>query len=368
MYGIYIHVPFCLRKCPYCDFYSVSSSEELRSGYLRALSNQIRSFPRVDADTVYFGGGTPSLLEPEEIASVMQLLRSRFRISEDAEITMECNPATADRDRFRGFLEAGINRLSLGCQSFRKETLGALGRLHSADEARVAVEDARAAGFDNISVDIMLGIPYETPQIAEEDALSAAALGVRHVSAYLLRICEGTPFADGMPGIPDDDTQAECYRKFCAVMDGAGFSQYEISNFAVPGYESRHNLKYWNCGNWLGLGPAAHMSFRGERYSYPSNLRRYISDFSEGPLTDPLSVMTHEGTVDAEEYIITSLRTSDGLDLSVLSDRFGQTLPSESLAFLGRCSDAGLVITGNGRIRLTREGFLVSNSIISEII
>ncbi|MBQ4000460.1 MAG: radical SAM protein, partial [Oscillospiraceae bacterium] len=186
MYGIYIHIPFCIRKCPYCDFYSVSSDEDLRRDYLSALKNQILSFGRVEADTVYFGGGTPSLLDPREIADIMALLRRQFDISSGAEVTMECNPATADTAKFRGFIEAGINRLSVGCQSFQDETLRSLGRLHSAEEAKAAVRDARQAGFSNISVDLMLGIPYETPAIAEADALAAAELEIQHVSSYLL--------------------------------------------------------------------------------------------------------------------------------------------------------------------------------------
>ncbi|MBR5070744.1 MAG: radical SAM family heme chaperone HemW [Oscillospiraceae bacterium] len=368
MYGIYIHVPFCIRKCPYCDFYSVASSEDLRKEYLLALRNQILSFDRVAADTVYFGGGTPSLLSPEEIAGIIALLRGRFDIEDGAEITMECNPATAGTAEFRGFLDAGVNRLSLGCQSFQEKTLRSLGRLHSADEAKTAVRDAREAGFANISVDLMLGIPFETPEIAERDALAAAELEVQHVSAYLLRICEGTPFAEGVPGIPDDDLQAECYRRFCGVMDAAGYRQYEISNFAVPGYESRHNLKYWQCGHWLGFGPGAHMSDSVRRHSFVPDIRSFIDAFRGGPVPDPLSLMKDEGTVDAEEYIITSLRTSSGLDAGVLQERFGSSLTSEQISFLARCRDAGLAETEGEHIRLTREGFLVSNSILSELI
>ena len=368
MYGIYIHVPFCIRKCPYCDFYSVASSEDLSRDYLLALRNQILSFDRVSADTVYFGGGTPSLLTPQEIAGIMSLLRERFDIDDGAEVTMECNPATADAAKFRGFLDAGVNRLSLGCQSFQAQTLRSLGRLHSAEEAKEAVRDAREAGFRNISVDLMLGIPFETPDVAERDALTAAELDVQHVSAYLLRICEGTPFAEGIPGIPDDDVQAECYRRFCGVMDVSGYRQYEISNFAVSGYESRHNMKYWQCGQWLGFGPGAHMSNSVTRHSFAPDLRRFIDVFRDGPVSDPLSLMQDEGTVDAEEYIITSLRTASGLDFGILRERFGSSLSSEQTSFLARCRDAGLAEISGEHIRLTREGFLVSNSILSELI
>lgn len=368
MYGIYLHIPFCIRKCPYCDFYSVVVSEELRQTYIDALKNQILSFGPVEADTVYFGGGTPSLLEPEETAGILDLLKSHNLIVPGAEITMECNPATVTQDSLRSFREAGINRLSVGCQSFDSRCLAALGRLHTAEEAVQTVRDAYSAGFANVSADIMLGIPFEDPTVAGEDARTAASLGLQHISAYLLRICEGTPFADGVEGVPEDDVQAECYRAFCGVLDSLGYRQYEISNFARPGFESRHNLKYWQCGDWLGLGPAAHSSINGRRYSFPPDLRGYFSCFGSDPVSDPLSVLREEGTVDAEEYIITSLRTGDGLDLRVLRDRFGSSLDPEKLGFLSDCERAGLAEVSAENIRLTRDGFLVSNSIISELI
>ena len=368
MYGIYIHIPFCLRKCPYCDFYSTAITDGLKNDYLDALENQISSFGPVEADTVYFGGGTPSLLDPDDIARIMSLLGNRFMIHDAAEVTMECNPATADRDRFRGFLKAGVNRLSLGCQSFHEKTLKALERLHSVSESIAAVQDARSAGFKNISVDVMLGIPFEDPRTAEEDAAAVASLKVEHISAYLLRICDGTPFADGVPGIPDDDTQAECYRRFCEVLAGRGYRQYEISNFCRPGFESRHNSKYWSCGQWLGFGPAAHMSNSVSRYSFPPDLKLFTDTFRGGPVPAPVSYMTYEGSVDAEEYVITSLRTAEGLDQSVLKDRFGSSLNDDQKSFLRKCSDAGLAVISGSVIRLTREGFLVSNSILSELI
>ena len=368
MYGIYIHIPFCIRKCPYCDFYSVAVSEDLRQKYIGALRNQILSFAPVEADTVYFGGGTPSLMRPEEAAGLLDLLRSHNSIVPGAEITMECNPATVTQDSLKSFRDAGINRLSVGCQSFDPRCLAALGRLHTAEEAVQTVRDAYAAGFANVSADIMLGIPFEDTAVAAEDARTAASLGLQHVSAYILKICEGTPFAEGVEGVPEDDVQAECYRTFCSVMDSFGYRQYEISNFAKPGFESRHNLKYWQCENWLGLGPAAHSSINGRRYSFPSDLRRFISCFGGGPVTDPLTFLREEGTVDAEEYIITSLRTADGLDLRLLSERYGCSLGPEKLGFISDCERAGLAEVSADNIRLTRDGFLVSNSIIAELI
>ena len=366
MYGIYIHVPFCVRKCPYCDFYSVAVQDELRRNYIAALKNQILSFPPIEADTIYFGGGTPSLLSPSEISDILSCISGHHSVEDACEITMECNPASADLNKMKGFREAGVNRLSVGCQSFQQEILDHLGRLHTAEEAADTVREAREAGFGNISVDIMLGVPFSSPESSVKDAEKAASLGVDHVSAYLLKICEGTPFAAGVKGIPDDDIQADCYTAFCGSIVSSGYSQYEISNFAKPGMESRHNMKYWQCGQWLGFGPSAHMSDGRKRYSSGRDLRSYLETYSS-PVSDPLSFMAFEGSVDAEEYIMTSLRTSEGLDTGVLEKVFGGSLES-SMPFLRKCAEGGLVKISGNRISLTRDGFLVSNSILSEII
>ena len=368
MYGIYIHIPFCIRKCPYCDFYSVTKEADLCARYITALKNEILSFDPVEADTVYFGGGTPSLLTPGEIHEIITLLKKHNKITENAEITMECNPASVTVEQLRQFRETGINRISLGCQSFQPQLLTHLGRLHSADEAKQTVMDAKTAGFDNISVDIMLGIPYATPETTRADAEAALSLGVQHVSAYLLKICEGTPFADGVPGIPSDDVQADCYKVFCDVMKAGGMHQYEISNFAVPGYESRHNKKYWQCGQWLGLGPAAHMSTGNFRASFPKSIRIFLDRFEDAPSTDPLRFFKYEGYVDGEEYIIMALRTDEGVSRSVLKNRFGLELTEEQETFLSNCEKHGLVEKDGDHIRLTEEGYLLSNSILSELI
>lgn len=368
MYGIYIHIPFCIRKCPYCDFYSVAKEPDLCSRFLAALKNEVLSFDPVDADTIYFGGGTPSLLDPEKISDIITLLKNHNRITEDAEITMECNPATVSVEHLRKFREAGVNRLSIGCQSFQPELLSHLGRLHSADEAKQTVRDAKAAGFDNVSVDIMLGIPYATAETTKMDAETALSLGVQHVSAYLLKICEGTPFANGVPGIPSDDVQADCYKMFCRIMKSGGMHQYEISNFAVPGYESRHNLKYWECGQWLGLGPAAHMSNGTFRASFPSSLRIFLDRFEKGPSEDPVRFFKYEGHVDGDEYIIMGMRTDKGISRSFLKNRYGQVFTDEQEKFIDQCIKHGLIEQGKDLIRFTEEGYLLSNSILLELI
>ena len=329
---------------------------------------EILSFDPVDADTIYFGGGTPSLLSPKEISDIITLLKKHNRITEDAEITMECNPATVTVNQLRDFREAGVNRLSIGCQSFQPHLLSHLGRLHSAEEAKQTVFDAKTAGFDNISVDIMLGIPYATEETTKADAETVLSIGVQHVSAYLLKICEDTPFADGVPGIPPDDVQAECYKIFCSTVKAGGMHQYEISNFALPGYESRHNLKYWECGQWLGLGPAAHMSNGTFRASFPSSLRIFLDRFENGPSEDPVRFFKYEGHVDVDEYIIMGLRTDKGISRSTLKDSYNQVFTEEQETFIDQCVKHGLLEQRGDFIRLTEEGYLLSNSILSELI
>ena len=368
MYGIYIHIPFCIRKCPYCDFYSVRIGTDLCSRYISALKNEIRSFAPVVSDTVYFGGGTPSLLSPDEISDILSVLSEHNRITEGAEVTMECNPASVTKEQLEGFRRAGVNRLSVGCQSFQPDLLSHLGRLHTADEAKQTVIDAKNAGFDNISIDIMLGIPYAAAETTRADAETALSLGVRHVSAYLLKICEGTPFAAGVPGIPSDDVQADCYRTFCDIMKAGGLHHYEISNFAVPGYESRHNMKYWNCGQWLGLGPAAHMSDGTNRYSFPGDIRMFLDRFECSTIEDPLRSFRHEGHVDGNEYIIMGMRTDSGISRSVLREQYEQEFTEEQENFLALCCQHGLIQQDGDMIKLTEEGYLLSNSILSEII
>lgn len=367
-YGIYIHIPFCIRKCPYCDFYSVKNDSNLSSAYVNALKNEIASFPTVEADTVYFGGGTPSLLSPDELHDILDTVKRCHFLDDNSEISMECNPATADLEKLTGFRTAGINRLSIGCQSFNDGILKRLGRLHDSAQAKETVSLAKKAGFGNISVDLMLAVPDQTPEDAVSDAATAAGLGVEHVSAYLLKICEGTPFAAGVAGIPDDDTAAECYLRFSDELMSRGYGRYEISNFSLPGRESRHNLKYWDCGRWLGLGPASHMSDGCTRHSMPADLMSFISIYGNGLVADPLSYMVYEGTVDGEEYIITSLRTASGLDRGYMKQRFGQCFDREQEELIRKLVRNGLALDDGNRVSLTGEGFLVSNSILSSLI
>ncbi|HAN43965.1 MAG TPA: coproporphyrinogen III oxidase, partial [Ruminococcaceae bacterium] len=254
--GLYIHIPFCLSKCPYCDFYSVKTDGGSIKKYTAAVVNAIKSRPLggLSVDTVYFGGGTPSVIGAENLAEILQAARDSFLVEQNAEITLEANPGTVDLSFFSELKKAGFNRLSMGLQSANDGQLKLLGRRHNADEAKAAVLSAQKAGFDNISLDIMLGIPQQTEKIVEKSIDFCASLNVSHISAYMLKIEPNTPFyKSNIADIcPDEDMQADLYLHAVYCLETRGYKQYEISNFARDGKKSRHNLKYWHCEQYLG--------------------------------------------------------------------------------------------------------------------
>ena len=282
--GIYIHIPFCLRKCPYCDFYSVANdNKETRERFLSALCKEIEYYGRGQAvDTVFFGGGTPSILSGGEIERIMSKLREMYRITPDAEISMECNPATASPEKLTTYKEAGINRLSIGAQSFDEDVLKTLGRLHDVSAIGDTVAAARQAGFENISLDLMFGIPGQTQETWQETVKRAMALKPEHISFYSLEFMEDTPFWKMLREGRLEETEAEADRRMyeaaLELMAAGGYNQYEISNAALKGRECRHNLKYWNLDQYLGFGPSAH-SFAGNvRRSNPDKLELYCGN------------------------------------------------------------------------------------------
>ena len=285
--GVYIHVPFCAAKCPYCNFYSVKAEESLMDAYTeqicRALAASAERWQR-RADTLYFGGGTPILLGARRIERIVSTARRHFGL-QNAEITLEANPASTLEETLRDLFAAGVNRLSFGMQSADEEELRILGRRHTAKEAARAVAHAQAAGFSNISLDLMLGIPQQTAQSVEKSIGFCAETGITHISAYLLKIEEGTPFdRNGVAArCPDPDEQAERYLQAVEALARHGFCQYEISNFAKPGFHSRHNCKYWLGAEYLGLGQAAHSMMDGRRFFFPWDLAGFLA--AENPLS-----------------------------------------------------------------------------------
>ena len=367
--GLYVHVPFCASKCAYCDFYSRVRQDQ-RSGYINALLAEIGSYAsrQLRADSVFFGGGTPSLLSPDELGRIMAALRQAFILAEDAEITMEANPETVDAEYLRAVRQLGINRLSFGVQSAVQRELSALGRRHTFPRAVQAVEDARSAGFDNLSLDLMLGIPYQTAESLQETLREVLALRPEHLSCYLLKIEEGTPFyrkhAETLCASEDDT--ADYYLAVCRALRENGYGHYEISNFARPGFESRHNLKYWRDEPYIGFGPAAHSCLDGKRFYNPADLAAYIA-------ADGLCGQseTEEPAGSASERLMLGLRLSEGIDVQEIGKKDPSFSAEEQRAFLGRCKrfeKAGLLAVKEGHVALTEEGMLVSNLLLSELL
>ncbi len=362
--GVYIHVPFCRRKCPYCDFYSVVADDETIHNYALTLAANIINFKgdKANVDTVYFGGGTPSLMTPDDVELVLDAVRHTFTLFDNAEITLEANPCTVDFEKLSAFKQAGINRLSFGVQSANNDELSHLGRLHNFSQAELAVINAQKAGFKNISCDLMIGTPNQTLASLKESIHRLASLKIQHISAYMLKIEEGTAFdCDSVRNsVADDDTVSEMYLAMCQKLESLGYKQYEISNFSLSGYESRHNLKYWQGTDYIGFGPAAHSFWQGKRFFVPADLNTYL----KSP-TQP--VVTEDESPDAlEEYIMLSLRLCEGLSLAKLSGLGGNSnaLSKAAQPFV----DCGFAMLNGDRLSLTPRGFLVSNEIILKLI
>jgi len=361
--GIYLHIPFCDGKCPYCDFYSMKADERRYDEYIRSLTERMYWFagqtPR-RADTLYIGGGTPSLLGGERISELICRSRALFGL-EEAEITVECNPRSSNGAFFREIAAAGANRVSIGMQSASEEELLLLGRRHHAEDAAETVAAARQAGIDNISLDLMIGTPGQTTASLLRSADFCIAQGVKHISAYMLKIEEGTRFdrEDIIDRCPDGDETADMYEQLCKRLERNGFERYEISNFAVTGFESRHNLKYWHCEEYLGLGPAAHSFVNGRRLYYPRSIEKFMDSSNPEPLFDC------EGG-GFEEYVMLRLRLREGIDLQELQQQYpdcGLNRTQQELL-----EKNGFLHNSNGRISLTTKGVLVSNEIISRLL
>lgn len=339
--GLYFHIPFCRFKCPYCDFYSVKYEKELAVKYTDRLIEEMKKY-NGSFDTIYFGGGTPSIIEPELLGKIITASKNQFDISENAEITVECNPSKNLERDFEKYAQYGINRVSIGMQSARNEERFALGRSAGQAEVMKAVNDAKKAGITNISLDVMLGTPKQTLESLDETFEFIDKANVTHISAYMLKIEEGTKFFELKDRLvlPDEDTTAEMYLKTIDELKKLGFNQYEISNFSKPGFESRHNLKYWLLEDYLGIGASAHSMWKGKRFYYDSNFN-LIDDGNGG---------------NDEEKIMLGLRLTEGVDKALVKKDY------EKFVKIGLMTDKG------EKISLTPKGILVSNLIISELI
>lgn len=363
--GVYLHVPFCDGKCPYCDFYSLSSpTPSLLDAYTDALIRSVEYWAdetQASADTVYFGGGTPSLLGPHRVARVLSAVRSMFRVKDDAEITLEVNPSRELSDVLSAFYEEGGNRLSIGMQSAHETELRLLGRRHTYEDVQRTVQAAQQIGITNISLDIMLGVSGSTIDSVRRSVDAAVELGARHVSAYMLKIEPNTAYGRVTPDLPDDDTTADMYLAAMDRLDSHGFGQYEISNAALAGFESRHNLKYWQSEPYIGIGPAASSYWKGHRFTYCRDTSSFMR--GEPPITDSVTAIA---VGSEEEYACLRLRLRDGIVEREYRDRFGSAIPAIWRERANALPSSLVICDGEG-IRLTRQGFLVSNSLIGHI-
>ncbi len=356
--GLYLHVPFCQSICNYCNFARGLLDESLKNRYVSALEREIEMAADGSVvDTLYFGGGTPSLLSAGELERLIRACGEAFAVDRGAEVTVEVNPETTSIERFMGYRAVGVNRLSMGVQSFRDEELEGVGRLHSAERARQAVDQSRRAGFDNISLDLMIGLPEQTPATWRDSIESLLDVAPEHVSFYLLELYPDAPLRDALlrerRSLPSDDAAADMYADGLQWLDEAGYEQYEISNSARPARRSRHNLKYWTDGEWLGLGPAAHSTRDGVRWQNVGSAADYVERVEQGlPITaERVALSAGQQLGDA---LITGLRLVEGVSVGAFHDRYAVDLWARYGLALAPFVDEGLLVWESDRLRLTR--------------
>ena len=365
MNGLYIHIPFCARKCAYCDFVSYADKEQLTDAYLDALLREMAQYRGEKADTIFIGGGTPSILTPNQIKRLCKMVFDNFDMAKDYEFTIEANPGTLDEEKTTAMLEGGINRVSVGVQSFNDAELRAIGRIHNAETAYNTILNLKKSGFNNINLDLMTALPDQTIESLKNTLKTAASLPVTHISAYSLIIEDGTPLekahSKGDVTLPTEDEDREMYSYVIDCLAQNGFNQYEISNFARKGYECRHNIKYWTFEPYIGLGVAAH-SFDGESRAYNTDdLQEYIAGSKKQ--TIPL---TRKDKI--SEFIITGLRMSNGISTEKFKQLFGDDIENIYGFELIKFMNLGLIQKDAGRYFLSRKGIDVSNSVLCEFV
>ena len=378
--GLYIHFPFCLKKCLYCDFNSAASSAAARQEYpellLREMELRQQALPEpVRAATLYLGGGTPSLMDPDQVGNLIQTAARRFGLEADAEVTLEANPGTLTPERLAGYRAAGVNRLSLGIQSFEDRLLARLGRVHSKGEALSAFDAARKAGFSNISIDLMHSLPGQSPLQWRQALAQGIGLSAEHVSAYALSVEEGTPFAGlcaaGKLPLPDEEEAAAMFEATAELLESAGYRHYEISNFARPGRTSRHNGAYWSRDSYLGFGAGAHSFWNGNglgvRWSNALDPGEYGKAILSGSIPQrEREVLTLEQAV--SESFFLGLRVLTGLDLTRLESLFAADALAARLAEVARLLSSGALIREGSLVRLAPEAVILANSVFSRFL
>lgn len=367
---LYVHVPFCIRKCAYCDFLSMPSSPEQQKAYATALQKEIFSvgeLPEYEVTTVFFGGGTPTVPDGGDLAAVLRLLRKRFCFGEAPEITLEANPGTLTKEKLMVYKEAGFNRLSIGCQSVHDTELKRLGRIHTFAEFLESYDLARSAGFSNISVDLMSGLPGQTRESWEQSLETVAKLEPEHISAYSLIVEPGTPFASMELDLPDEETERHMYGRTKELLEGFGYTQYEISNYAKEGFMCRHNVGYWKRAEYLGFGPGAASLFGNRRFSNTADMERYLRESAY-----PEQIRENEEQLSEqdcmEEFMFLGLRMNEGILEEEFQRQFHRRIDEVYKKVLEKYQAAGLLWRKGGRIGLTEEGVSVSNVVLADFL
>lgn len=362
-----MHLPFCLKKCAYCDFVSFSDCYAHQEEYRAALKKEFECYRGEEIDTVYLGGGTPTSLETQTLTGILDDIFESFKISPDAEITVECNPKTADFEKFCALKKAGANRLSIGVQSLNDTELKAIGRLHSADDARACVLQAEKAGFLNISADLMFALPGQTLEMLEKSMEGLISLPVSHISCYGLILEEGTRITEAVKSgkilLPDEDTEFKMYQAIVETLKKVGFYQYEISNFAKPGYESKHNTRYWKCEEYIGCGVAAHSYFQGVRFSNTEDFDAYLKDPLKRENVTEISKKDQ-----MSEFLILGLRMMCGVSDAEFTKKFGVSLAEHFGETIKKYQENGLLEYLGDNLRFTEQGIYVSNTVLCEFV
>ena len=367
--GIYIHIPFCLSKCHYCDFCSVSRVDgDVKQRYVDMLCREIEESgkniaQKLDVDTVYFGGGTPSLLSVRQLERILKTVDDAFHICDGAEITLETNPKTADREKLSKMIKLGINRLSIGMQSANDRELRSLGRIHGFSDFVDCFNDAREVGFDNISADLMYGIPEQSKESFCHSVKTLCDMSPEHISSYCLTVEEGTNFYRRRDKLvfPDEDAVSDMYSEMSGILAENGYKKYEISNFSKPGRESKHNLKYWHCEDYLGFGPAAHSYFDGVRFAHSRDIDAYLK--GESIIIDNEPIGANEAM---NEYVMLGMRLTKGIDYSEFFTRFGVDF-LQKYAKIKNYSPEFVALDAEGCC-FTEKGMFVSNYVLSDIL
>ena len=366
--ALYVHIPFCIRKCRYCDFCSYPVGNiGWRREYLNALISEIKDYRGMGLSlkTLFFGGGTPSLLSSSELSEILSAIKEVFDTSPLSEVTLEVNPGTLTEQNARAFINHGINRFSIGLQTIHENELKSLGRIHSFDEFLSSYKLLRGLGADNISIDLMYGIPEQTVESFRQTLAEVISLSPEHVSVYGLILEEGTPIYEQRESlaIPDEDTECDMYELACSLLSEAGYKHYEISNYSREGYRSRHNLVYWRAEEYIGVGVSAHSYFGGKRIANTGNAREYIDSFRSVRTAEVIS-----GQESAKELLMLGLRLSEGFSLSEYEKRFGESFLEGREELIGQYVSLGLMTKSEDRLSLTEKGFYLSNSIIASLI